>query len=314
MAKDRGSEAARLLTLATTASVATAGILVIVKLAAWLVTGSVSVLASLVDSLMDVLASTINLVAVRYSLKPADPQHRFGHGKAESLAGLAQATFIAGSAVFLIIEAIDRLVHPEPLSQLTAGVAVMVFAMVATFALLTVQRFVIRRTGSTAIEADALHYATDFLTNGAALLALVMAGFGFSGVDPVLGLLIAAYILYSAWRISRDALQGLMDRELPDEQRARIQELAAAHEGVHGLHDLRTRQSGRTQIIQLHLELDGGMSLSRAHEIADAVAGSIRDEFPDADITIHQDPLGVEEDRLDDQLGGEAAPQGPRVE
>jgi ferrous-iron efflux pump FieF len=314
MAIESGSRAARLLTLATTASVATAGILVVVKLAAWLVTGSVSVMASLVDSLMDVLASTINLVAVRYSLKPADTEHRFGHGKAESLAALAQATFIAGSAAFLIIEAIDRLVYPEPLTQLTAGVAVMVFAMVATFVLLTIQRYVIRRTGSTAIEADALHYATDFLTNGAALLALVLAGLGFSGVDPVLGLLIAAYILYSAWRIARDALRGLMDRELPDEQRARILALASGHDQVQGLHDLRTRQSGRNQIIQLHLELDGDMLLARAHEIADAVAESIRAEFPDADITIHQDPRGIEEERLDDQLGEGPAAPGPRVE
>jgi ferrous-iron efflux pump FieF len=314
MSKPGQSDAARLLTLATTASVATASVLVVVKLSAWLVTGSISVLASLVDSLMDVLASSINLVAVRYSLKPPDPEHRFGHGKAESLAGLAQATFIAGSAVFLIIEAIDRLVHPKPLEHVAAGVAVMVFAMVATFGLLAIQRHVVRKTGSTAIKADALHYATDFLTNGTALLALVLARFGLSGVDPVLGLLIAAYILYSAWRISRDALQGLMDRELPEEQRARIIEIASSHDQVHGLHDLRTRQSGRTQIIQLHLELDDDLPLVRAHEIADAVERAIREEFPEADIIIHQDPVSIAEPRLDDELGTEAAGTAPRVE
>jgi ferrous-iron efflux pump FieF len=314
MSKPGQSDAARLLTLATTASVATASVLVVVKLSAWLVTGSISVLASLVDSLMDVLASSINLVAVRYSLKPPDPEHRFGHGKAESLAGLAQATFIAGSAVFLIIEAIDRLVHPEPLEHVTAGVAVMVFAMVATFGLLAIQRHVVRKTGSTAIKADALHYATDFLTNGTALLALVLARFGLSGVDPVLGLLIAAYILYSAWRISRDALQGLMDRELPEEQRARIIEIASSHDQVHGLHDLRTRQSGRTQIIQLHLELDDDLRLVRAHAIADAVERAIREEFPEADIIIHEDPVNIAEVRLDDDLGPETEGAAHRVE
>lgn len=308
------SAAARLLTLATTASVATASVLVVVKLSAWLATGSISVLASLVDSLMDTLASSVNFVAVRYSLKPPDPEHRFGHGKAESLAALAQATFIAGSAVFLIIEAIDRLVHPKPLENVTVGVAVMVFAMLATLGLLAIQRHVIRKTGSTAIQADALHYATDFLSNGAALLALVLAHFGLSGLDPVLGLLIAAYILYSAWRISQEALQGLMDRELPEELRARIIEIVKAHDEVHGLHDLRTRQSGRIQIIQLHLELDDDLPLVRAHDIADAVEGAIREEFPEADIIIHEDPVTVAEQRLDDGLGVENAATAPRVE
>ena len=160
-------EIARLLRIATYASVATASILIVAKLAAWLLTGSVSVLASLVDSLMDAGASLVNLFAVRYSLMPADDEHRFGHGKAEALAGLGQATFIVGSAVFLVLHAIDRLLHPQPLAQVGVGLAVMLFAIVATLILLLVQHHVIRRTHSTAIRADALHYATDLATNSA---------------------------------------------------------------------------------------------------------------------------------------------------
>jgi ferrous-iron efflux pump FieF len=162
-------QAGRLLRLATYASVATATVLIIVKLAAALMTGSVSVLASLVDSMMDVAASLINLLAVHYSLQPPDRDHRFGHGKAEPLAGLAQAAFIAGSALFLILQAVNRLLHPQMIKDAAVGMAVLLFAIVATLALLAFQHYVIRRTESTAIRADALHYATDLLTNSATL-------------------------------------------------------------------------------------------------------------------------------------------------
>ena len=207
-------EIPRLLRLATYASVGTAVLLILVKLGAWLVTGSVSVMASLIDSLMDAFASLINLLAVRYSLQPADADHGFGHGKAEALAGLGQAAFIAGSAAFLSLHAVDRLLHPQPLTHIGAGVAVMVFAIAATGALLSLQHQVIRRTQSTAIRADALHYATDLATNAATLIALALAAFGWAGLDPLFALGIAAFILYSAYRIARDAIDLLMDREL----------------------------------------------------------------------------------------------------
>ncbi|HKK13529.1 MAG TPA: cation diffusion facilitator family transporter [Gammaproteobacteria bacterium] len=283
---------ARLLRLGTYASVATAAVLIAAKLFAWLVTGSMSVLASLVDSLMDVGASLVNLVAVRYSLMPADAEHRFGHGKAEALAGLAQATFIAGSAVFLILEAVDRLRHPRGLEQIGLGVAVMVFSIVVTLGLLVVQRRVIARTGSTAIRADALHYATDVATGASVILALVLTrAFGWTGVDAWFAIAISLYILASAWRIGRDAFHVLLDRELPAGERQRIKELAGREQQVKGVHGLRTRQSGRQKIIQLHLELDASLSLSEAHRIADAVEARILDAFPDADVIIHQDPV-----------------------
>jgi len=284
-------QSARLLRLATYASVITASVLIVGKLGAWLLTGSVSVLASLIDSLMDVVASLINLFAVRYSLMPADEEHRFGHGKAESLAGLAQATFIAGSAVFLILHAVDRLLHPQPLHDVAVGIAVMGFAIVATLMLLGIQYYVIRRTGSTAIKADSLHYMTDLLTNLSIIAALVLAGMGWPGLDPVFAMGIAAYILYSAWQIGHEAFQLLMDRELPEEDRERIHQLTVGHEGVHGVHELRTRRSGQMEIIQLHIELDGSLPLVQAHAIADDVEAAIRKAFPAADVIIHQDPV-----------------------
>ena len=291
---------ARLLRLATYASVGTATLLILVKLAAWLITGSVSVLASLVDSLMDVGASLVNLLAVRWSLQPPDADHRFGHGKAESLAGLGQAAFIAGSALFLALQAIDRLVHPQPLTDLGVGVVVMLFAMAATGVLLTFQRHVVRQTGSTAIRADALHYATDLASNSATLLALAGAMFGWVGLDPLFALGIALYIFYSALQIAREAVDLLMDRELSADDRHKIKSVATGVPGVLGVHELRTRRSGHIAVIQLHVELAGDLPLWHAHAISDRVEAAVRSEFPEADITIHQDPAGVVENQWRD--------------
>ncbi len=287
------SRRSQLLRLATTASVVTATILIFGKLAAWLMTGSVSVLASLVDSLMDALASIINLFAVRYSLQPADEEHRFGHGKAEALAGLGQATFIAGSALFLILEAVDRLLHPQPAQQAMVGIGIMLFAIVATLALLMIQRHVVKLTGSTAIKADSLHYATDLITNISIITALVLGMFGWPGLDPVFALGIAAYILYSAWGIAKEAIALLMDQELPEEIRTRILELAYAPEDVLGVHDLRTRQSGHVYFIQLHLEMNDNLSLYKAHETGEAVEEAIHQAFPEAQVIAHLDPVSV---------------------
>ncbi len=293
----RSAETARLLRLATSASVLTASVLILGKLGAWLLTGSVSLLASLVDSLMDVAASLLNLFAVRYSLKPADAEHRFGHGKAEALAGLAQATFIAGSALFLILHAVDRLLHPRPLEHIGVGIAVMLFAIAATLGLLAVQRHVIRRTGSTAIRADSLHYATDLLTNATILLALALAHLGWPGLDPAFALGIAGYIVYSAWRIGGEAFELLMDRELPEELQQRIRATALANPEVRGVHELRTRRSGQVTFIQLHLELDDGLDLLSAHRIGDQVDAAIRALIPVAEVLIHKDPVSLGDER-----------------
>ncbi len=286
-----GDEAARLLRLATIASVATAGVLIVVKLVAFLFTDSISILSTLIDSLLDAAASVVNLLAVRHALVPADREHRFGHGKAEPLAAVGQAIFITGSAVFLLIEAGQRFFSPRPLVNTEIGIGVMVFSIVATLCLVTLQRYVIRRTGSLAISADRLHYTGDILVNGAVIVALVLAAeLGWRFVDPTFGIAIAAYILYNAWQIAAGALDMLMDRELPEEERARIRQVILAHDGVLGLHDLRTRASGPQIFVQCHIELDPGLSLLTAHDIADDVENELREAFPGAEVIIHQDP------------------------
>jgi len=283
---------------ATYASVATAVLLVAVKLVAWHLTGSVALLSSLVDSMLDALASTLNLVAVHHALAPADREHRFGHGKAEPLAGLAQAAFIAGSAVFLVAEAVSRLLRPQPIEQAALGVGVMLFSLGMTLVLVQYQRRVVRRTGSVAIGADLLHYVGDVLVNGGVIAALVLSSlFGWTLADPLIALAIAAYILKAVWDIVARSLAQLMDRELPDADRARIVAIGRRHPQVRDLHDLRTRVSGQTTFIQLHLEMDGALSLERAHAIADEVLADLTKAFPDAEILIHQDPAGIEEPR-----------------
>jgi ferrous-iron efflux pump FieF len=284
--------------LATYASVATAGVLIVVKMAAWLYTDSVSLLSTLIDSLLDAAASIVNLLAVRHALVPADREHRFGHGKAEPLAALGQSTFIAGSAIFLVFEAVQRLYAPRPIGHIDTGIAVMVFAIVVTFVLTRFQAYVVRRTGSIAVQADSLHYVGDLLVNGAVIVALLLVSqFGWLYADPLFGLGIAGYILYNAWKIARGALDMLMDRELPDDARARIKAVALAHPEVRSLHDLRTRTSGRQTFIQLHLEIDGDMALRDAHQVADTVEQELQAAFPDAEVIIHQDPYGIEEER-----------------
>lgn len=289
---------ATLMRRATYASVVTAAALIVAKLAAYLATGSVSLLSTLLDSLLDAAASLVNLVAVRAALTPADREHRFGHGKAEPLGALAQAAFITGSAIFLVFEAGTRLVNPQPLENSAVGIAVMLFSIVATLLLVGYQRRVIRLTNSVAIKADSLHYVGDLMVNGSVIVALLLVSqFGWWLADPLFGIGIALYILYMAWQIARGALDMLMDRELPDEDRKRIRAIAMAHPEVQSLHDLKTRGAGPATFIQLHLEMDGRMSLYEAHAVADAVEAEIRAAFPGAEVIIHQDPVGVAEDR-----------------
>jgi ferrous-iron efflux pump FieF len=289
----------RLRRRATYASVAVALLLVAVKLGAWLVTGSVSLLSSLLDSLLDTTASVVNLLAVRHALVPADREHRFGHGKAEPLAGLAQAAFIGGSALFLIVEAVQRFIRPENVEHAVLGIGVTLFAIVVTVGLVRFQRYVVARTGSVAISADELHYRSDLVLNGSVIAALLLSSLlGWRLADPLFGIGIALWIIWSAWRIVRASLVQLMDRELPDEERARIRALAEAHPEVKSVHELKTRSAGPISFIQMHLEMDGDMSLAHAHEVSDEVEATIREAFPAAEILIHQDPEGVEEPRV----------------
>lgn len=285
------SERERLLKLATYASVVVALGLIGLKSGVWIVSGSVSILASLIDSLMDSAASIINLFAIRYALKPADREHRFGHGKAEALAGLAQSAFITGSAVLVLLQGIERLLDPQPIGASWLGIAVMIFSIGATLGLLAVQRHVIARTGSTAVNADALHYRSDLLLNSSVIVALLLAAYGIRRADALMGLAIALYIGYSAVRIGLDATQILMDHELPDEVRAEALALARAVPGVVNIHDFRSRQSGHHWFMQMHVELPAQMPLTEAHELGEAVRKALEQRFPQVDVLIHTDPV-----------------------
>jgi ferrous-iron efflux pump FieF len=286
----------RLRLRATYASLAVAAILIAAKFVVWISTGSVALLSSLVDSFVDAAASLVNFFAVRQAIVPADREHRFGHGKAEPLAALGQSAFLVGSAILLMFEAVRRLVSPAPIEDPRAGIVVMVFAIALTIGLVAYQRHVVRRTASLAINADELHYSGDLLLNLGVIAALLLGStLKLPILDPLFGGAVGLWIIYGAIKIARLSLTQLMDREMPDSERARVRAIAEGHPEVTAVHDIRTRLAGPTTFIQLHIEMDGGMNLLRAHEISDEVEAQLRAAFPHAEIIIHEDPAGIEE-------------------
>jgi len=290
----------RLMRLATYASVTVACVLIASKFVAWIYTDSVSLLSTLIDSVLDVAASMVNLIAVHHSLQPADHEHRFGHGKAEALSGLAQAAFISGSAAFLLIEAVQRMFEPKLIENTEIGYAVMVFSIVLTLLLVAFQRYVVRRSGSVAISADSLHYQTDVLINLSVIVSLaVVSIFDLPMVDPLIALAIVFYIVRGAIKIGLDSLNILMDRELSNDDREKINALVLDVDGVLGVHDLRTRSSGSQVFIQMHVEMDGQIPLSQAHEIADRVEHVVNQAYPMAEVIVHEDPEGLAEHHAD---------------
>ncbi len=276
--------------LASRASVTVAFILIVAKLFAWLYSGSASMLASLADSFADAGASVINFIAIRYAITPADNDHRFGHGKAEPLAALAQSAFILGTAFLLLFYGGERLTGPSGVTNTTIGIWTSVFAIVLTLGLVLLQRQALKHTNSRVIKADSVHYTSDIMLNAAVLFALFLAQYGFWWADGLFAILIALYLGYQSLHLGYDSIHELMDRDLGDEVQQRITAIATQHPKVKGFHDLRTRQSGKTVFIQMHLELDGNLSLKEAHAIADQAEKAISAEFEHAEIIIHQDP------------------------
>jgi ferrous-iron efflux pump FieF len=282
--------------LTTRAALASVGIALFLLLlkgyAAW-ATGSVAMLGSLADTGLDLLASLITLYGVRIAAAPADFDHRFGHGKAEALAALAQVGIIAFSALGIGWRAVDRLLGGAETAHAEYGISVSILAILATLALLAYQRRVIARTASVAIETDHVHYQSDLLLNLAVIAALVLDQYlGFTGADPVFGILIALWLLWGAWRASSRAVDQLMDREWPEEKRRRFVEVAARHPALKGLHDLRTRTSGAHDFVQFHVWVDPAMSVAEAHRVMDEVEHKLESEFPGVEILIHIDPEG----------------------
>jgi ferrous-iron efflux pump FieF len=291
-------ETGRLMRRATFASVVAAALLIAIKLYAYLTTGSVALLSTLLDSGLDMAASLINLLAVHHALAPADAEHRFGHGKAEPLAGLAQVAFILGSSVLLLIEVVNHFAEPQPVENAGIGIVVMVASIAVTAVLMIYQRHVIRQTGSLAVRADATHYFSDFLVNAAVIAALLLSAWlGLWWIDPLFGLAVALFIAFTAIGIGREAFDMLMDREMEDAERDQIKEIIRQHPQVRDLHELRTRVAGQFRFIQFHLELDADMTLREAHRISDDVEKVLLQHFPGAEIIIHQDPYGVAERR-----------------
>lgn len=288
----QSEEAAK--TSAARLSMLTAAFLIILKTATGYITGSISVWASLLDSTMDVFASTINYFAVRTAARPADEDHAYGHGKAESLAGLFQSIVIAFSGIFLIYESIRRIINPQETSSELIGTGTMVVAVLVSVALVVRLRRVARETESPALHADALHYVTDIYTNTGALLALVIVGLTpLKIADPIISIGIAFYILWSAVTVARESIDILMDRRLPLNIDEQVAQIVSRYEGqgVLGFHDLKTRRSGSQKFIDLHLEINRDMRLQEAHDLSVRVLRAIEAEIPRAHVQIHTDPV-----------------------
>ena len=277
------------------ASVSVSLFLVGIKAFAYFASHSVAMLASLADSALDLFTSSINLIAIRQALTPADAEHRFGHGKAEPLAGLAQGAFITASALFLVIQAVNRILAPEPIEHSIAALVVMCVAIACAIGLILYERQVVAKTGSLAVEADQTHYFGDLATNIGVVLALLLSSFlGWTLADPLIAIAVSGVMLWTALGVGRQSFNQLMDRELPDEERARICRIAQSHRAVKNVHDLKTRMAGLSTFIQLHLALDPEISLAQAHVISDAVERALLDAYPGAEVIIHQDPAGLE--------------------
>lgn len=290
------AKAKKITTRVTALSVGVASTLVIAKLAAFILSGSVAMLASLADSALDLAASLTTFFAVRYAASPADLEHRYGHGKAEAFASLLQALLVAISAALLMRESWNRFVDPEPIEAGTIAVSVMVLSIVLTVVLIWAQNRAIHQTGSLAVTGDRAHYAADLGANGVVIVGLVMASFfGILRADPVVGAMVALWLLWTAFEVGSSAFHSLMDRELPDEEREKILAIARDDERVLGVHQLRTRAAGPFIHIQLHMDLDPDQSLTEAHEIVVAAEKRIMDAYPAADVLIHPDPKGKAE-------------------
>ena len=290
------AQSGRLMRRAALASVSVSLLLVAIKTFAYFASHSVAMLASLADSALDLFTSALNLFAIREALAPPDHEHRFGHGKAEPLAGLAQGAFIAASALFLVIQAVQRLINPQPVEHGLAALIVMLVSITMTVGLILYEREVIKRTGSIAVSADQTHYIGDLATNIGVVIAILLSiGLGWLKADPIIALLVAGVMVVSAWLVFRRSLDQLMDRELPDAEREKIKAIVRAHPEVLSLHDLKTRMAGLHTFIQIHIELDPQMPLVKAHAVSDAVERELCAAFDRAEVIIHQDPAGLEQ-------------------
>ena len=288
---------------AVVASISLSVTLFLLKAFASLATGSLAILSSLVDSLSDIVASIVSFVAVKISLKPASCSHRYGYFKAEHISALLQAAFIAGSGLFVVYNGIDRFLHPTVLEKTQIGILIMVFSLIATLALIVFQQYVAKHTQSIAIKADSAHYVVDILTNASIIFSLLIVQFFHAPwLDTLTAFLIAFYLIFYAYKIAREAIDALMDKELPEEIRNNVLKLMSQISDIKGVHDLRTRDLGGVYYFEIHLEMDGHLSLLQAHRLTEEAEQKIKQHYPNAQVLVHQDPSGIKEDHLDDIL------------
>ena len=283
---------------ASIASLLVASTLIVLKSYGWVTTTSVSLLGSLADSLIDFLASVFVFVAISYSMLPADAKHRFGYDKSEGLAAFVQSLFIGISGIYVCFEATKRLLNPSQISQPSIAIWIILVSIVLTLALVMYQKYVVKKSKSIAIESDRYHYLTDTYINLSVLFSIAITGWTrFVFIDALVGLLISGVILYTSVTLLKKSFKILLDQEIQSDDRDRIREIALDHPKVLGFHDLRTRDTGRKYIIQFHLELDPNMSLLESHEITDEVTDNVLKLYPDSELIIHTDPLGIDEER-----------------
>ncbi len=281
--------------LASVLSVAVSGILTVAKTLVLYLSGSPSVLASLTDSALDLLASVATLFAVRYARTPPDKEHPFGHGKAEAFSALFQAALVFASAAIILQECVRNFAHPQPARASGLSLTVLVLSIVLTAVLVWFQNRALRAEASVAVHGDRMHYLTDFVTNIVAIVGVGLAAVGLQIFDAVAGVVMAAWFVWGAIGVLREASGHLMDRALDDSDVEAIRALTLKDEQILGVHELRTRQAGPYVLIQMHVELDPSLTLDAAHRIIIAAENRLIEVYPNADIIIHPDPRGLAE-------------------
>ncbi len=278
---------------ASYASVMVASVLLLAKLVAWWKTDSLAMLSSFTDSVFDVLMSLINMLAVRYALKPADDDHRFGHTSIEDIAGLAQCAFIFAAMAMIVLQSVERLSNPHTvLSNPELGIGVSLLGMLLTTGLVAFQTYVTRRTRSLVIASDRLHYVGDILFNLGVLTAFGLSSWGgLAWADAAIAILIAIIVLWNTWPLGVRAFNNLMDREMADDEKKLILDIIDSISEITGYHNLKTRYSGTKAFIQLHVEIAASLNFRDAHAIVDRLEQEIISAFPGADVIVHPDPV-----------------------
>ena len=281
------------------ASIYTAIALIVLKFMTFVLTGSMAMLSTLLDSIQDSMTSFINFIAVKHATEPADKEHRFGHGKAQALGGAAQGIIIAIASFLLICESVSRLFNPKVITDIGLGIAITGIAIIATFFLVRFQKYVIKKTNSLSIKADMLHYEGDILMNVGVIVSMVLSYYlKWTFIDSLFGIAVGLYLLHVVYTILKESVGMLMDTEMPGFVRDEIKKIALSHKDVHEIYDLKTRQSGEDIFIQFCIRLDQELTLKRAHDITDELERQIRKVIPDSAVIIHPEPLLKKENNL----------------